>query len=73
MRIRRKYLFVDSLNFRFFEVSSVTPKLLRLLHHGSTLRRVVREAGGSRSQEAVLRELARFRALKLLAGGLPVA
>lgn len=72
MRIRGKYLFVDSLNFRFFEVSAATRGLLRLLHHGSTLRRVVDTGGKKRSREAVLLELARFRKLRLLTDGLVV-
>jgi len=66
MRIRGRYLFVDSLNFRFFFVSDVTRRLLRILYRGSTLTRIVRTVGAEFSQDAVLRELARFRALRLL-------
>ena len=66
MRIRGRYLLVDTRNFRFFIVSAATRKLLQHLFSGSTLERVVREVGRSQPREAILRDLARFRLLHLM-------
>ncbi len=66
MRIRGKNLFVDAVNHRYFFVSPPTRKLLKRLHAGSTLGRIVREVGRGRTRDAVLLDLARFRLLNLL-------
>ncbi|HSN87262.1 MAG TPA: hypothetical protein VL025_10920 [Thermoanaerobaculia bacterium] len=63
---RGKYLLVDIRNFRFFLVSAATRKLLKHLFSGSTLERVVREAGRIQPRDATLRDLARFRLLHLI-------